>query len=147
MGAWFLHYHRLAYDLVSGMDVFTLLDKMPSHKRENILSRLHLNKDELPVFVLTISEDEYIINTTYRFIRLQGLVMASINYGDFEYHAGYKSMYAGSICKSQPLNIKKDGYFDEFGLRLKTGEIIYWKIPTGRPGFGFWNVTKRCGLD
>jgi hypothetical protein len=42
--------------------------------------------------------------------------------------------------------VKSDGYFAGFGLRKHGGEIVYWLIPTGRAGFAFWNVTKKCEL-
>jgi hypothetical protein len=43
-------------------------------------------------------------------------------------------------------DVKTEGLVKEFGIRKTDGTIIYWIIPTGISGFGFWNVTKRCEL-
>ena len=68
-------------------------------------------------------------------------------YKDFVHHTGYKSMAILSMETNAAVkSIKTDGYFQEFGLKIRSGEVIYWSIPSGKPGFAFWNVTKKCEL-
>jgi hypothetical protein len=143
---WYLKYYHLTYELVDGMGVFTIFDKMPSHKREYVLSKLNLNNDELAVLVLTIDNDEFVINTTRRFIRLSNDLTESIYYTDFKWHRGFRSIGLKHPESGKLISVKTDSYFAEFGLMINSGTMVYWKIPTGSAGFGFWNVTKKCEL-
>ena len=147
MQSWFLHYFRKTADTITGYETYTLFDSLASFKQNNILLNLGLLPGELPILILTVDESTSIINTTSRFIRLCVKEVTTVMYHDFLSHIGYRSMYTVAPQSSSPVNIKKDGLFDDFGIKLKTGEIVWWRIPTGNPGFGFWNVTKRCGVD
>jgi hypothetical protein len=144
MQHWFLSYHREDGDFFSGSETFTFFDRVHEDLRLRLLQRVNLEKGEKPVFLLTCDHDMFILNTTHRFIKVDALNSASVFYTDFDRHTGYKSL---SITIDGKLKgVKSDGYFAEFGLRKHGGEIVYWLIPTGRPGFAFWNVTKKCDL-
>jgi hypothetical protein len=143
---WFSKYHHKQLDDFDGNETFTLFDKFDSIRKQTLISKLNLNDYEIPVLILVINDNEYIINTTHRFIQIKDSKAISLNYKDFDYHAGYKSILAGREASGKPIGIKTDGYFADFGLRLKDESLIYWQIPTGFPGFAFWNVTKKCEL-
>jgi hypothetical protein len=68
----------------------------------------------------------------------------SIFYSDFVAHKGYKSISVKTNAAAK--SIKTDGYFAEFGMKIRSGKILYWSIPSGRPGFAFWNIIKKCEL-
>lgn len=142
---WFLKYFREDITAFTGNELFTLFDLLVENHKNEIIDKLDLRDWELPVLMLKISVDEAIINTTERFIRLSTAGIESIEYIDFDCHDGYKSI-AIKVPNEKALSVKTDGYNQEFGLKKINGEIIYWNIPTGSPGFAFWNVTKTCGL-
>jgi hypothetical protein len=96
------------------------------------------------VLILTVKNDEWIINTTRRFVRLQNTKSDCVDYTDFDWHSGFKSI--GIKPDGKLISIKTDGHVAAFGLKLKKGEIVYWDIPTGEAGFAFWNVTKKCDV-
>lgn len=147
MQSWFLHYFRKTADTITGYETYTLFDNLSSFKQDNILLNLNLLPNELPVLILIVDESTSIINTTSRFIRLCGKEVTTIMYTDFLHHIGFRSFNSVERRITLPVNIKKDGLFDDFGIKLKTGEIVWWRIPTGKPGFGFWNITDRCSVD
>jgi hypothetical protein len=143
---WFLKYHSKTIDEFDGTEQFTLFDKIARDKKESYLEMLHLQPAELVVFILRVDNNEVIINTTIRFVRLHGKESESINYTDFEWHEGFKTIVAIDSESGKRGNIKTNGYVSKFGLRKKDKQIVHWNIPTGSPGFAFWNVTKRCEL-
>ncbi len=96
-----------------------------------------MRKIEIPVLLLKIESELFILITTERFIKFENSVVEELDYKDFEWHSGYKI---------KNIQMKKDGSIGQFGLKKIDGEIIYWKIPTGSSGYGFWNVTKKCEL-
>jgi hypothetical protein len=67
-------------------------------------------------------------------------------YTDFKGHIGYKTFAVGQPMSSKKVSVKMEGYTAEFGLEKNDGQIIFWLIPTGEPGFAFWNVTAKCAL-
>jgi len=138
---WFLKYFNKTKTDFNGNEIFTLFDLLNTELKAELKNRLNLDPNEIPVLVLKISESEFVINTTKKFVRIDTDSTEIIDYSEFEWHNGYKSFV---VDKEQEIIAKQDGYFEEFGLRKINGEIIYWKIPTGVPGFGFWNVTKKC---
>ncbi len=142
MKHWFLTYHGKEESVFTGKEIFTLFDHLDIERQNMIAGRTLFNKGEIPVLFLMCGEDVFIINTTERFIRISAQSSESVYYTDFKGHAGYKTLAADKY----PGHIKKDGYFQEFGIRLNSDEVIYWTIPTGKPGFAFWNVTKKCEL-
>lgn len=97
----------------------------------------------MPVLLLSLGNNEYILNTTERFIRINDSGTESLFYSDLARHNGYKDYGGGRPDISKVVNIKSEGHLAEFGLRKKGGQIIYWSIPTGSPGFAFWNVTNK----
>ena len=140
---WFLKYFNKTKTDFNGNEIFTLFELLKVELQTELKQRLNLERNEIPVLVLKISESEFIINTTKRFVRIDSDSTEIIDYSEFEWHNGYKSFV---VDKEKKIITKHDGYFSEFGLRKTNGEIIYWRIPTGVPGFGFWNVTKKCEL-
>lgn len=143
MEHWFLKYfHKTKADFNEN-EIFTLFDFLHIDLQTNLTKQLHLDKNEIPVLVLKISASEFIINTTKKFVRIDADTTETIVYTEFGGHTGYKSFDAGI---EKTTSSKHDGHFAEFGLRKTNGQIRYWKIPTGVPGFGFWNVTNKCGL-
>ena len=143
---WFVKYFRMTREEFNGTELFTLFDLLTAESKKKIIEQMTLRVNELPVLLLTISNDQMIVNTTERFIRLRNLETEYIDYADFECHDGFKSILATIQPDGKSVSIKTDGYISEFGLRKKSGEIVPWQIPTGTPGFGFWNVTKNCEL-
>jgi hypothetical protein len=123
----------LMYFKEKPFDVFSLFS---FEKHSGILNNILLEPFEIPVLVLKAADDNYIINTTLRFVRIGPMSHESVYYKDFRGHAAYKSMLHGA----------RSGYFEEFGLRKLDGELIYWSIPTGKPGYGFWYITNRCSI-
>ena len=140
---WFFKYFNKPKADFNGNEIFTLFELLNAELQNELKKRLNLDRNEIPVLVLKISESEFIINTTKKFVRIDSDSTEIIDYAEFEWHNGYKSFV---VDKEKKIITKHDGHFEEFGLRKLNGEIIYWKIPTGVPGFGFWNVTKKCEL-
>jgi len=140
---WFLKYFNKTKTDFSGSEIFTLFEFLNAELQTELKKRLNLDTNEIAVLVLKISESEFVINTTKKFIRIDSESTETIDYSEFEWHNGYKSFV---VDKEKKIITKHDGHFAEFGLRKINGEIIYWTIPTGVPGFGFWNVTKKCEL-
>ncbi|MCB4800310.1 hypothetical protein [Neotamlana laminarinivorans] len=140
---WFFKYFNKSKTDFTGNEIFTLFECLSKELQTDIKKRLDLNRNEIPVLVLKISESEFIINTTKKFVRIDSKSTEIINYTEFEWHNGYKSFV---VDKEKKIITKHNGYFAEFGLTKTNGKTIYWKIPTGVPGYGFWNVTKKCEL-
>lgn len=143
---WLLKYYVKERGDLNGKELFTIFDLLDSELKNSLVRKLDLRENELPVLSLKVSEDGYIINTTERFIRLTENEIERIEYTNFENHIGYGDFIIKKRLIGKPINAKTEGYYSDFGLKTKTGEKIEWKIPTGTPGFGFWNVTKKCEL-
>ncbi len=140
---WFLNYFNKAKADFNGNELFTVFELLDTELQTELKQQLNIESNEIPVLILKISESEFIVNTTKKFIRIDSDKTETINYSEFEWHNGYKSFV---VDKEKKIITKHDGHFSEFGLRKRNGEIIYWKIPTGFAGYGFWNVTKKCEL-
>lgn len=138
---WFLRYYDIAEDAVDGTEQFTFFRKMPLELVRNILPLLSLNANEIPVLVLTLGNQGFIVSTTERFIKLEVLNTESISYTDFKQHTGFPS-----IITIEGTGIKTNGSKADFGIRKNDGTIVYWPVPTGEPGFAFWNVTKKFDI-
>lgn len=143
---WLCKYYAKERSDLNGKELFTLFDLIDNKLKIKLIERLNLRENEIPALILKISEDGYIINTTERFIRLYENEIEQIEYTNFESHIGYPDYIIKKRIIGKPINVKTDGYYSSFGIKTKNGEIIEWKIPTGNPGFGFWNVTKKCEL-
>jgi len=147
MEHWFLHYYGKERAFFSGNEDFTLFDLVSEGLQRGILAQTGLAESEKPVFLLKCDNATFILNTTHRFIRIGGSGIESVLYSEFAQHSGYKSIrLLSKETTAAAKGIKTDGYFEEFGLRLRSGEVLYWSIPSGKPGFAFWNVTKKCEL-
>lgn len=143
---WFTKYHNKAKTEFNGSEPFTLFDQIPLSRQQELLSQVHLKTQELAVLILIINQQEFILNTTERFIRIKDTHTESLAYTDFGWHAGFQSFVLERPVNGRPVNVKMTGYISPFGLRMRDGQIIYWNIPTGEPGYGFWNVSKKCEL-
>lgn len=142
---WFLKYHSKSVDEFDGTEQFTLFEKIAPDEKDLYLGMLNLQPEELVVFILRVDNNEVIINTTIRFVHLSDKESESINYTDFEWHDGFKTIAARGE-NGKLVNIKTNGYVSKFEFRKKDGQIVHWSIPTGFAGFAFRNVTKRCEL-
>ena len=143
---WFFKYHEKLKEEFNGKEMFTLYKLLNNSLKSEIEEKVKLRNAEIPVLVLHKEESNYIINSTERFIQIENSKIETIDYKDFEQHKGFKSLIANQTLSGKNISIKQDGEISEFGIRKINGEIIYWKIPTGNPGFAFWNVTKKCEL-
>jgi hypothetical protein len=112
-------------------------------KQNELIRKVEFNKHEIPVLLLSLDNNEYILNTTERFIRIYDLNAESLYYSDFANHKGYKDFGGEQQDLRKIVNVKSEGQLAEFGLEKKDGQIIYWSIPTGKPGFAFWNITNK----
>lgn len=143
---WFQKYFNKTKTEFSGTEQFTFFDLLNENDKNAISGKLELRANEVPVLILKVFEEDIIINTTERFIKLAKPGIHYIDYTDFEWHSGFKLLTATGSPNEKTDSIKTDGKLAEFGIKKKTGEIVYWKIPTGTLGFAFWNVTKKCEL-
>ncbi|SEW09899.1 hypothetical protein SAMN05428988_2023 [Chitinophaga sp. YR573] len=105
-----------------------------------ILNKVHLAPFEIPVLILTTCDDNYIVNTTTRFIRISPSSYESVYYSDFKGH--FRIMLLQTFKK----DVKLAGWFGEAALEKINGELIYWDIPIGIAGGGFQNITRRCSI-
>lgn len=111
-------------DEFNGTEIFTLFNLLDYDTREKLTSRLNLRENELPVLTLKVSDEQIIINTTEKFIRLTNSEMEEIEYIDFERHIGFESILTTRKPNGKAISIKTDGYNSKFGLKKKSGEII-----------------------
>ena len=144
--AWLLNYKKKQRDKFNGYEGFTFFDLLTINEKESIKSKVNLRYLEIPVLVLKIKMETHILNTTERFVYIDGIKEESIEYKDFEYHSGYKHIFGKGNSVARKRSIKQNGGFQDFGLRKRSGDVIFWTIPTGDDGFAFWNVTKKCEL-
>jgi hypothetical protein len=139
---WFLSHYGKEKSAFNGKEAFTIFNHLYFEEQNDLIRRMNLNRHEIPVLVLRLQNNEFIVNTTERFIRITEGDAESLYYSEFEGHSGFRSIAA----KNASAGIKTDGYFAEFGVTKKDGQVIYWTIPTGVPGFAFWNITKKCEI-
>jgi hypothetical protein len=142
MQHWFLSYHGENRGFFTGAETFTFFDLIPEGLQQALLQRARLDERENPIFLLNCGNAVFVMNTTHRFIRIGESDPESVFYTDFDGHGGFNSIK----IKGAEKGIKTAGYFAEFGLATQSREIVYWSTPSGRPGFAFWNVTKKCKL-
>ena len=144
MHHWFLSYHSKDRDFFSGSETFTFFDLIPEGFPNGYFFSEQVLDEHRKTRILSFDcgNAGFVLNTTHRFIRIGESDLESIFYTDFICHRGYNSVR----IEGAPIGIKSDGYFAEFGLKVQSREIIYWLIPSGRAGFAFWNVTKKCEL-
>ena len=143
---WFLKYFDKTKEEFNGKEKFTLFELIDENTKDKVITQASLMSNEIPVFILEISEENYVIATTERFIKLDGSKFDEINYREFSGYTGYKDVAIVRKGSRKVADVKIEGLLKEFGIKKTDGTIIYWIIPTGASGFGFWNVTKRCEL-
>jgi glycosylphosphatidylinositol transamidase (GPIT) subunit GPI8 len=143
---WFLKYFDKTKEEFNGKEKFTLFELIEENTKDKLVTQLGLMSNEIPVFILEVSKENYVIATTERFIKLEDSKLDEINYREFSGHNGYKEVTIIRKRFRKVADVKTEGLVKEFGIRKTDGTIIYWIIPTGISGFGFWNVTKRCEL-
>lgn len=140
---WFLLYHKTEKSSFSGSETFTIFDLLCPEKQNELIKQVEFNKQEIPVLVLFLNNNECILNTTERFIHIENTGTASLYYTEFDGPNGFKALGPGTMDNLTVVSIKKEGKLAEFGLKKKDGEVVYWPVPTGKPGFAFWNITDR----
>jgi hypothetical protein len=140
---WFLLYHKTEKASFNGAETFTIYDLLSSEKQNELIKGVELNMQEIPVLVLFLNSNECILNTTERFIYKEITGTSSLYYSEFDGPNGFKALGPGQMDNHMVVSIKKEGKLAEFGLKKKDGEVVYWPVPTGKPGFAFWNVTER----
>lgn len=140
---WFLLYHKSEKTSFNGSETFTIFDLLSSEKEHELIKQVELDKQEIPVLVLFLDNNECILNTTERFIHIYNAGTSSLYYSDFDGPNGFKAFGPGQMDNHMVVSIKKEGKLAEFGLKKKDGEVVYWPVPTGKPGFAFWNVSDR----
>lgn len=142
---WLISHEQKEEEKFDGKETFTLFSKLS----KEILAKLEgiwvLNITEMPALFLFVGTDGYIVNTTERFIRIVGTSVESLYYSDFHRHLGFTSITARDINPGLK-SVKAEGYFQELEIKTKSGKILYWTLPTGKPGFAFWNVTNKCEI-
>jgi hypothetical protein len=135
---WYLFQYRVIESSVKGTEVFTLFDKMKPDKQDRIRQKLHLNPFEIPILILTTCARQYVINTSERFVKITPTKHESVYYEEFDGFTSYESLH---FKKKKPKSGDAVG-FTELGLKKTTGEILFWKIPSGNNCYFFWNITR-----
>ena len=138
---WYLFQYRLTENYIKGTEIFTLFDKMKRDKQDRITQKLHLNPFEIPVLILTICAGHYIINTSERFVKMTATKQESVYYEEFEGFVSYESLHFEKKKKKKPKSDAPVTYI-ELGLKKISGEITFWKIPSGNTCYFFWNITR-----
>lgn len=142
---WFCKYYNKTKSQFNGSELFTFFDVIEKTIQENIILLIQLNENEIPILVLK-TKDSYIINTTERFIKTNKITSESIYYSNFKHHEGFEIMHQNKTTFSLVKSVKTEGNFEAFGIKTQEDTTVYWTIPTGSPGFAFWNITKKCSL-
>ncbi|KZS39497.1 hypothetical protein AWE51_25790 [Aquimarina aggregata] len=140
---WFFGFFGKEKSDFNGTELFTLFDLIPKSEKIEFIKKMDLEKNEIPVLILKVSESEFIINSTHKFVLLDSYKTEFLEYSEFERHKGFKAFVT---TREEGMSVKQNGYLADFKIIKNNGEIITRKIPTGEPGFAFWNVTKKCEL-
>lgn len=142
---WLLRHEQKGEDQFNGDEVFTLVSKLNPTGLQQLNDELRLHKFEIPVLILFTGTESFIVNTTERFIHISGANIEAINYKDFDCHLGFVSILEKQNADRTAFKgIKTEGGFQEFAIKSKSSKTTYWTVPTGKPGFSFWNVTNQC---
>ena len=143
MEHWYLDFYRKSHEQIAlGNNQFIFYDQLQENIKNKINKNYILKESELPVFTLKKVDGQFILVTTERFMNER----EEVDFRDFERHYGFHIKMDWSKPFGQRTNVKRQGYFYDFTIIKKNGETITWKLPTGEPGFSFWNVTKKCKL-
>lgn len=141
---WFFKHHVKTKMDFNGTEQFTIYDLLPKAQKIKIENYTAFEDYELPVLVLRLQAEDFIINTTHRFIGIFNSTIESINYVEFDRHHGFSKPLSHDASLNERRSIKSEGLYVNFEIVKKNKEIITWKIPSGKPGFAFWSVTKKC---
>lgn len=137
---WYLFQHRVIEAAIKGTEVFTLFEKMKPDKQDRIIQKLNLHPFEIPILILTICAGQYIVNTSERFVKITPTKHESVYYEEFEGFTSYESLHFEKTKSKYEEPIR----YTELGLMKTTGEIIFWKIPSGNICYLFWNITRMA---
>lgn len=140
---WFLGNSEKQKPDFNGAEIYTFFDLITESIKKKVIPKLSLEKNEIPVLILKISESEFIVNSTHKFIFIDNHKTEYLKYSDFKKHNGFKEFFNN---KTNTFNIKKSGHYSNFEIMKTNGEIVTRKIPTGNVGFNFWNTTQKCEL-
>src|SRR5687767_13859837 len=116
---WFLMYHKSEKSSFNGSEPFTIFDHLYFEKQNELIRRVEFTKKEIPVLVLSLKKDEFILNTTERFIHIDNEGTTSLFYKDFDGNNGFKAFGPGQMDSRIIVNIKTEGKLAEFGLKKK----------------------------
>ncbi|UYQ92321.1 hypothetical protein MKQ68_19740 [Chitinophaga horti] len=122
---------------------FGLFTGLPAEVQQQLISLMALPVREIPVFVLTVTADRFVVNTTERFLLIADAAVESLAYTDFHSHSGYLHL---SPSEEGEHHVKAEGRQQDFKMLKNDGTAVIWSIATGRAGFKFWNVTKKCDI-
>jgi hypothetical protein len=136
---WFLTYHRKGRYEFDGSETFTLFEHIPDDYKGCYTRRMDLSAHEIPVLLLSVAEEEYIVCTTERFIYLHMIHSESIYYKNFKRHKGFDT---ASLVKGS----SKEGSLAMFGITRTDRKTVYWKMPTGKTGLAFSIITEKCKI-
>jgi hypothetical protein len=140
---WYLMQMHILEIAVKGKERFTLFEKMAPEQRSRILERVSLNPSEMPVLILTISPDHYIINTTERFLNISPKDQESVYYDEFY---DFENFTALRRTKKKHDRRVDPTALTELGLKKTSGDIIFWEVPTGNIAYYFWNITRLVSM-
>ncbi|SEW09878.1 hypothetical protein SAMN05428988_2021 [Chitinophaga sp. YR573] len=132
---WYLMHHRVIESYIKGTEAFTLFEKLTVEKQTEISKKIKFNSQEIPVLVLIINTNKYVVNTSERFIKITSKNIESVYYEEFEAMICYQSIYA-EIKKLPPQKLV------DVGLKKTDGDMAFLKIPAGE-FHHFWDVARR----
>jgi hypothetical protein len=132
---WYLMHLRVFESSVKGTEAFTLFEKLTVEKQTVLSKKIQFKSQEIPVLVLTINTNIYVVITSERFIRITSKKIQSVYYEEFEAMIFYQSIHS-EIKKLFPQKLV------DIALKKTNGDMIFWKIPAGE-FFHFWDVARK----
>lgn len=138
---WFFKYHYKSRTEFDGSEEFTLFDLLKCGIKSEIEERLELRSGEIPALIIKVTNRHFVINSTERVIKIEDFAKEYLDYKDFSWHKGFVRKTV-----KDTLNMKREGLLIDFEMIKTDNSSIFWKIPTGHPGYAFWNITKKCEL-
>lgn len=147
----FLRYNGKSKKDFNGKEKYTLFDKLSEVEKIKYLTGIELNKHELPVTILKISPEYWIIHTTENILCARNNEVTIIGYKDIEKIIGFnmknnKEYYRIVIQNGmETIYLKAEGFMAFFEIQLINKTIMKLEIPTGNDLYTFWNFTMRLG--
>jgi hypothetical protein len=136
MEKWYLNYIDKQKEAYTGHEPFTFFDRLFYEKQNRLYKLMDLPPEEIPVFFLHVRDDEFVVSTTQRFVKISAHDITCIPYANFNGHEGFKFPSRGHV----------PGHIAAFGFKQKNERPVYWDLPTGVAGHTFHGVTNRCEL-